>query len=506
MGNHSLRVCARPWTTRAVIVFCFSFLPAAAWAQGLGTQGVQAPSTLTSSGVATAPSMTSIMQSLSAAQNPLLGSTPQGQPTPGVLPLTALDAIERGLKYNLGLLLSQQATESARGARFRALSDVLPNLSARTSESVQQINLAALGFPAAAAQFGISPIAGPFSVFDTRAVATAPIIDLHSLNLFRARVKDISAAQLDYQNTRDLVVLVVGGTYMQALAGSSRIESVQAQLTTASALYKQAQDMKASGVVPGIDVLRAQVEMQVQKQRLLAAKNDFEKQKLTLARVIGLPPGQQFNLAQDIPYAPAPPITLEQALERAYQNRSDYASARELVQSAELERKAAAAQALPSLEFNADYGVIGRTPGNSHGSFTTMAALKIPIFQGGKVRGDVMKADALLHNRQSELDDLRGRIEFEVRTAFLDVTSAADQLQVAQSSQGLARQALTQARDRFAAGVANSIEVIQAQEALAVTDENYISSLFTFNVAKLALARALGTAEKSVKDFLGGKN
>jgi len=447
-------------------------------------------------------SLSSMTSALQQAQNPLLGSVPQGKPTPGVLPLTAVDAIDRGLKYNLGLILSTQATEVTRGARWRALSEVLPNLNAHIAESVQQINLAAFGIPAPP---GTPPIIGPFSVFDARVAATGPLLDLRALNLLRARTQDIKAAELDYQNTRDLIVLIVGGTYMQALAGEARIASAEAQVKSSQTLHQQAVDMRNAGMVAGIDVLRAQVELQVQQQRLLAARNDFSKQKLTLARLIGLPTGQEFSLAQQIPFELMPPLGLDQALERAYRDRPDYQSAKVQVQAAQLEKKAAISEALPSIECNADYGVLGKRPTQSHGTFTTAAALRIPIFQGGKVRGDVLQAQALLNRRQAELEDLRGRIEFEVRTAFLDLQSAADQVQVAKSSSDLAHQTLTQAQDRFRAGVTNNIEVVQAQEAIATTDENFIASTFSYNIAKLELARSLGIAERAVKDFLGGK-
>jgi outer membrane protein TolC len=348
-------------------------------------------------------------------------------------------------------------------------------------------------------------VIGPFSVFDARVAAKGPLLDLHALNLLRARTQDVKAAQLDYQNTRDLIVLVVGGTYMEALAGEARIASAEAQVNTSQTLYQQAVDMRNAGVVARIDVLRAQVELQVQQQRLLATRNDFAKQKLALARLIGLPTGQEFSLAQQIPFALAPPLALDQALDRAYHDRPDYQGAKVLVESAQLEKKAASAEALPSIEVNADYGVLGQRPTQAHGTFTTAAALRIPIFQGGKVRGDVLEAQALLNRRQAELDDLRGRIEFEVRSAFLDLQSAADQVQVAKSSVDLAHQTLTQAQDRFRAGVTNNIEVVQAQEAIATTDENFIASTFSYNIAKLSLVRALGIAEHAVKGFLGGK-
>lgn len=459
---------------------------------------------LTTGAAASAPAAQSpsfTTPSFQDTQNPLFGSVP-GKPTPGVLALTPMDAIDRGLKYNLGVLLSEQATESARGARWRALSDVLPTLSARVTESVQQINLAAFGIPA---PVGTGPVIGPFGVFDVRLLASGPFLDFHALNLVRARTEDVNAAQLSYQNARDLIVLVVGGTYMQALAGEARIASVEAQLKTAEWLFHQAQDMKNAGMVPGIDVLRSQVEFQIQQQRLVAARNDLAKQKLTLGRLIGLPAAQEFTLSEQIPFTPQPPITLDQALERAYRDRPDYHSAEALVRSAELNRKAAIGEALPSIRFNADYGSMGKRPTQSHSTFTTAAALQIPIFQGGKVKGDVMQADALLNRRRAELADLRGRIEFEVRTAFLDLTSAGEQVQVAKSSVDLAQQTFTQSEDRFRAGVTTTVEVVQAQEAMAATNENFINSTFAYNVAKLELARALGVAERAVKDFLGGK-
>ncbi len=448
-----------------------------------------------------AAGLSSLGQSFQEAQNPLFSSVPTGQPTPGVLTITPLDAIQRGLKYNLALLLSDQATEAARGARWRALADVLPNINGRVAEQVQQINLAAYGIPFPP---GTPLVVPPFAVFDMRALGTFNV-DLHNLDNLHARTEDINAAQLNYQNARDLIVLAVGGVYMQALAAGARIDSVEAQLRTAESLFNQARDMKNAGVAPAIDLLRAQVEMQVQQQRLLAARNDYEKQKLRLARMIGLPNGQQFNIVNQIPLTPQPPISLEQALERAYRDRPDYQSAKFALHSAELVKRAAQAERLPSLQFSGDYGVMGRRPNSSHGTFTAAAGLRIPIFQGGKVRGDVLQADSTLRRRQAELEDLRGRIDYEIRSAVLDLQSSADQLKVAQSSVGLAQEALTQAQDRFRAGVTTNIEVVQAQEAVAATNENFINSSFIFNLAKLQLARSLGVAERAVTDFLGGK-
>jgi outer membrane protein TolC len=257
-------------------------------------------------------------------------------------------------------------------------------------------------------------------------------------------------------------------------------------------------------MVAGIDVLRAQVELETQRQRVIVTENDFARQQLQLARAIGLPIGQQFTLKDTIPYAPLTALTLEEALARAYRDRPDYQSAQALVQAAEASRKAATGEALPSAQLTADYGDIGPTFGNSHGTFSVVANLRVPIFQGGRVRGRILEADAVLQQRRSELADFKGRIDFEVRTAFVDLKSADDQLQVARSVVDLAGQTLKQAQDRFAAGVAGNIEVIQAQESVATANETYISSLYAHNVAKSNLARVIGVTEEGIKRYLEG--
>ena len=434
-------------------------------------------------------------------QNPFQGGAPPGPVQPGVLQLSLTGAIERGLRYNLGLLLSDQATLQARGARIHALGRLLPQVSAGTSETSEQINLKALGFP----NFpGIPSIIGPFSVFDVRGYVDQPILDLKDLHQERAASDNVKAARYTYQNARDLVVLVVANLYLEAVSGSSRVDAAQAEVKTAQAVYDRAVDMKKAGMVPGIDVLRSQVELQAEQQRLIYLENQFQTEKLTVARAIGLPVAQRFRLTSEVPYSPPPPLTLDEALTRALSTRADYKSLLAQVHAAEALRKAAHSEGLPSLNFHGDYGDIGPSPSNSHGTYTVEANLKIPLFQGGKVRGDVMQANALLQQRESELKDLRNKIAYQVRTAFLDLKSSEDQVRVAEKTEVLAHEQLKEAQDRFAAGVVNSLEVVQSQEAVATADENYISSLYRYNVAKASLARALGLAQEAFKEMMGG--
>jgi outer membrane protein TolC len=435
----------------------------------------------------------------SSAQNPFFGGVPSGKPSSEVLQLSLQEAIDRGLQYNLGLLLSEQDMRAARGTRWRALSDLLPDIGGQASGTRHEVNLAALGFTSLP---GTPEIIGPFNVLDARVSISQSIVNFKSIYNLRAESANRKAADYSYRDARDVVVLVCASLYLQAVAGASRIEAARAQVTTAEALYKQSVDLKKAGVVPGIDVLRSQVEFQAQQQRLIFFKNEFAKDKLTLARAIGLPIGQPFDLADRIPYNPIPPLTFEQALDQAYRSRSDFQVAVALVQAAESVKKAAQGEGLPSVEFDGDYGDIGQKPETMRPTFSVALELKVPIFQGGRVHGKVLEADALLRRRRAELEDLRSRIDYEVRTAFLDLKASEDQVQVAKSTLDLANEQLKQAQDRFSAGVVNSIEVVQAEDALAAADENYISSLYAFNVAKASLARAMGVAE-AAKQFLG---
>lgn len=435
-----------------------------------------------------------------ANQNPYTGSVSNEKAVPGALPISLLDAIDRALKYNLGLYTSQTSQQTVQAARLQALANLLPNLNAHLADTEQQINLATFGFTAP----GFPSVVGPFNVLDVRAFVAGPALDFTAINKLRSADQNVNAAKLGYKNSRELVVVSVGIAYLQALTAEARVTAVEAQLKTAQTLYQQAVDQKAAGVVPAIDQLRAQVEMQAQQQRLVSVKNDLDKQKLQLARVIGLPTGQEYTLAQTIPNTPAPPMTLDDAIVRALRDRPDYAALQARVHAAEYSVHAAESERLPKVSYSGDYGVIGRGFNDDHGTFSAGAAVTLPIFDGGRIKSDIDQAQAALNQRKAEAEDMRGRIEYEVRAAFLDLNSAAEQVRVATSTLDLANQTLTQAQDRFRAGVTNNLEVVEAQEAVATSNDALISSTLQFNLAKLELAHSLGVAERATKEFLGG--
>jgi outer membrane protein TolC len=423
---------------------------------------------------------------------------------PGVMPLSLQDAIDRGLKQNLGLLLSNTDVRSARGQRWEQLSALLPHVTAAPYVADAEINLAELGFSSIGG-IKIPPSIGPFSYFDARVGVTQSLFDWKAINAARAASQSQKSAEYSSRDARDLVVLAVGYTYLQAVADEARIETAEAQVNTAEALHDQAADQLNAGTSPEIDELRANVELQTRQQQLIQEKNDFAIQKLTVARVIGLAPGQEFELTDKSPYQPFEGITVDAAVKRAYASRADYQAVLSDVRAAEFLRKAAVAGYLPSLSFGADYGTGGSHPSTATQVFDVRGTLTIPIFQGGSVHGDVLQADARLEQSRERLENLRAQIDSDVRAALLNLESFAERVKVARSNIDLAEKTLAQSRDRFSAGVTDTVEVVQSQEAVASAHEQYISSLYNYNFARISLARALGVAEAGVKEYFKGQ-
>jgi outer membrane protein TolC len=471
-----------------------------AQAQSAGAQGaseMQAPGR-----AALSASSASNIASSSAAQNPLFRGIPSGPPAAGILQLSLKDAVDRGLRFNLGMALSEQNIRATQSSRLRALSALMPHISAQMTETAEQVNLASVGFSGFP---GINPIVGPFSVFDIRANLSQSVLNLSQWSQLRAGDQMLRAAEHSNKNTRDMIALVCIQLYMQTTTAASRVDVNQAQLHTAQVLYDLAVNRHDAGFIPGIEVIRAQVQMQAQQQRLILAQNDLAKQKLSLAQAIGLPLGQEFQLSDPFPYAPLEAITIEDALQNAYGSRGDYLSGQAQVKAAEEARQAAVRLKLPTADFNANYGDIGQRPWQSHGTFVVQLGVRVPIFQGGEIESRIQAADAQLAQQKADLESLRARIYYEIKASFLDLKSSQDRVAVAKSNLDLANQQVAQAQDRFMTGVVSNIEVVQAQDALALATEDYLSSVFMHNLAKANLAEAMGVAETDYQKFLHGK-
>ena len=436
------------------------------------------------------------------SQNPYLGGVPAGKLSATPVALSLEDAVVRGLKQNLGGVLATDVVTDARGQRWQALSELLPNVITDTGFGVHQINVkAAFGLTIR----GEPPIIGPFGYFDSRAYLTQSAFDWASIERARSSTAQVRSAEFSSKDAREIVVLVIVSNYLLVIADQSEVESATSQRDTAKALFQQTSDQKTAGLASAVDVLRSQVQLQSREQKLITAKNNLAKQKLVLARAIGLPPGQTFEITTRVPYRELTPSSLDEAIQSAYKARADFQGQMNQVRSAELARRAASAERYPSLGVETDYGLSGVNPGSSHGTVDAAATLRIPVFQGGRVHGDILRADASLTRERQRLEDMRAKIDQEVRDAYLDLESAAQEVSVEKSAVALATQTLEQSRDRFISGVTDNIEVVQAQDVLAIATDSYIASLYSHNLAKISLARAIGVAESGFAEYVEGK-
>ncbi len=327
-------------------------------------------------------------------------------------------------------------------------------------------------------------------------------MDFTALNNYRAARESVKANTASQQDARDLIVLAAGGVYLQAVAAKARIALAKVQIETAKSVYDQTLQRRQAGVAAQIEVNRARLQEQTQRQRLATLENDLARQKITLARITGLPVNAQVDLSDDLLFTPPPITTADEALRRALESRADLRVAESQIRVAEKGVAAARAARLPSLSVSADYGAIGPTFTNAQGSFNFTANVRVPIWQGGKVAADREEADTVLEQRKAELADLKGRIESEIRNAFLDMEAAASQIELSKQSQEVAGETLRLAQEKLAEGVTDSVEVTQDEEALATAGLDYITGLFAHNLAKLNLARAIGQTEEKLATYV----
>lgn len=440
-------------------------------------------------GVSTAPTAQSFQ-----------GSVAVGQASAGPLDLSLDEAMQRGLRNNLGLILSNTQTAAARAQRLSQLQALLPSVDFKAQESVMEVDLPAEGLRIS----GFPTVIGPFGYTDLRASLTWSLVDLPSLRTYLAAQHNFRAAQLSAQDARDLVVLTVGNAYLLVVADETRVASVEAQVATAKISLDQAVANHEAGTAPLLDELRSRVDYQSLQQQLIAAQNSLEKDKLALARVIGLPLDQKFNLTDKAPYAAFDQIDIEAAIRDAHANRKDLAAMVEQTKAAEQQRKAATDARLPKVQVAGDYGDIGVNVRHSHGTGDAQGTVSAPLFEEFSLRGQAEIAQSQLDTQRAQLSDKQAQVEADVRDALLDIASAQKQVEVAHSSVDLANEALSEAQQRYANGVSDNLAVSQAEQSVAQANDQYVASLYRHNIAKLSLARALGAAQ-NYKNYLGGK-
>jgi outer membrane protein TolC len=450
---------------------------------------------------------------------PYAGSSPSTLKRPFNGKLSFREAIQRALEFNLGSIGLSTAVRQARGQAVVSRSNLLPNLSGAFSEHYLTTDIATTGIQGAIGNaigssltnatggrplsLRLPNVVGPINYFDLRVTLTQNFVDLTALNNYRSSKYVVEANEAAMQDTRDTVVLAVGASYLQVIAAKARVASERAQLETSDAVYQQTLKRRGEGLAAQLDLNQDRVRAQTERQRLATMENDLYRQKINLARLTGLPPNEDYDISDDFGFSPAPALSVNEAVEQALGGRADLKAAEAQLRAAEKTLAAARAERLPSLSLSADLGEIGTRFSQADHTYTVTGTLNIPIWQGGRVRGDIEQAQAALDQRRAELADMRARIESDVRNAYLDLQAAASQFELSKNNQQVARENLRLTQEKFETGISDSVEVSQSRQAVASADLDYITALFAHNLAKLSLARALGGAEGRLGEYLG---
>src|SRR6266567_2082243 len=431
------------------------------------------------------------------------GARAQDKPDAPAAAQAASEPLKLTLDKAVGLALKQnptaqiavlQAAEAVQDKNI-ARAALLPNANLRVSDAVRRINLqeqlgGAIPFP------GIPGHVGPLNVFNAGPTFGTPVLDLTLWNRYRSAREQANASKATSLSTREQVILLVVSQYIGTLRAMATVEASQSRVDLAQALYDQAADLQKEGVGTGIDTLRANVELQNEKQRLIEAEADRETSLYGLSRLLNLDPRQAIELGDSLSFfdTPQPEVTL--SIEAALGERQEWKALESQIKAAEYQKKASQDSRLPSLRFDGNFSYVGTSSSTTLPTYTYQASVNLPLFTGGRIHAEIVRGDLEIRKLEQQRDDLRNQIALDVKTALLNLQSARNEVQVANLGVQLSKEEVDQARDRFKAGVANNIEVIQAQDSLARANDNQIAALYRFNQARADLARSIGQMEK----------
>lgn len=412
-----------------------------------------------------------------------------------VLRLTLDQAVGLALKQNptaqIAILQAAQSEQDKNISR----ADLLPQANAKISDEAQKVNLQAqfggkTPFP------GFPKTLGPYQVFSAGPTFGAPVFDLTLWRRYQAARDTVNASKANGLSTREQVILLVVSQYIGTLRAVASVEASQSRVSLAQALYDQAADLQKEGVGTGIDTLRANVELQNEKQRLIEAETDRETSLFGLSRLLNLDPRQAIELADSLSFFDTPQPEAEPSMELALAQRQEWKALQSQIAAAQHQKRATQDSRLPSLRFDGDFAYIGTSSNTTLPTYTFQASVNMPLFTGGRIHAEIVRADLELKKLDQQKDDLRNQIALDVKTALLNLQSARNEVQVANLGVQLSKEEVDQARDRFKAGVANNIEVIQAQDSLSRANDNQIVALYRFNQARADLARSTGQMER----------
>jgi len=408
------------------------------------------------------------------------------------LKLTLRDAVALALKENPQVILANLRVVQSEQDRTIARSGLLPQASARAAETVNRVNLeAAIGFSFP----GFAQHVGPYWVNQTGVGFNAPIFDLTLWRRYRASQIGIDASRAQESSIREESVMLVVSQYLGSQRAAAEVEAAQSRVSLAQALYDQAADLQKNGAGTGIDTLRANVQLQNEKQRLIVARTQAETSLFGLARLLNLEPRTKIELADQVSFFETPEVSADQSLERAFHSRPELRQILSEQQRAVVELRSAGDARLPKVSATGFWAEQGVTGSNVIPVYQYQLNLEVPVFTGGRIGAERSKAEIAIRQLRQQEQDVRNRIALEVKTGLAQVASARSEVDVARLGVQLAQQEVVQARDRFQAGVANNIEIVTAQDELSRSNDNQIGALYRYNQSRADLARAVGQME-----------
>jgi outer membrane protein len=428
------------------------------------------------------------------AQGEQQSSGAAGSATAQVLHLTLDQAVGLALKQNTTAQIAVLNAAVSEQDKNIARADLLPQASLKVSDEAQRVNIRA--------QFGGRRIpgfpehVGPYQIFSAGPTFSAPIFDLTLWKRYQAAGYTADASQATSHSTREQVVLLLVSQYLGTLRAMADVHASQSRVELAQALYDQAADLQKQGVGTGIDTLRANVELQNEKQRLIQSDTEKNSSLYALSRLLNLNPRQQIELDDSLSFFDTPRVDVDASIDQALESRQEWKSLNLQVKAAELRKKAFWDSRLPSLRFDGNWAYLGTSSTTGIPTYTYTASVNMPLFTGGRIHAQVVQANLEIETLKQQQADLRNSIALDVKTALLNLESARNEVQVANLGVQLAKEEVDQARDRFRAGVANNIEVIQAQDSLSRANDNQIAALYRFNQARADYARGVGQMEK----------
>jgi outer membrane protein TolC len=415
---------------------------------------------------------------------------------PAVPALSLDQAITFAIENNLATLLAKERRNEARGIKKESLAGLLPNISGTAYQASITENLAALGFKPGTFPGFTSTFIGPFKNFDARMGLAQTIFNLSTLRNFQAGRAGVRVAEMEEGLAREQVATATALAYLETMRAGRAVSAAQANVTLAQTLLKLAQDQRDAGIATGLDVTRAETRVAQEQVRLSQTQTDSEAAGLQLQRIVGLPLGSSLTLTDPLRFAQETLPAIETAVATAEDNRAEVQVAQAEVAVNDYQKRAARAEQLPSLEFLGDYGVSGITPVTSALPTRSYAIqLNVPIFNGGLTRGRIQVASSRENQAKLQLASIRGQVEEDVRLAYSSLRTTAETVRAADLTVTLAERELEMARDRFRAGVADNIELVNAQTALANARLDQVTALTLYNGARLNLAAALGHAQ-----------